>query len=90
MSPMLVVKRKMNTIKQPNKGDNAHQKPPNITHFSKNNSSRNIIKSVFNINLHHDPIKVLVEEGSDAKKDGLIASKGLYSNLMGGGGGRWY
>jgi hypothetical protein len=26
MSPMLIIKRKMNTIKQRDKGDNAHQK----------------------------------------------------------------
>jgi hypothetical protein len=31
MSPMLVVKRKMNTIKQLSKGDNVRQKPFDVT-----------------------------------------------------------
>jgi hypothetical protein len=58
MPPMLVIKRRMNTIKQPSKGDNDHQRPLDITQLFKNNNSKNIIKNVFNINLHHNPIKV--------------------------------
>jgi hypothetical protein len=55
---MLVIKRKMNTIKQPGKGDNACQKLLNITQLSKNNSLKIIIKNIFNIDLHHGPIRV--------------------------------
>ncbi len=44
---------------------------------------RNVIKNVFYVNLHHDPIRVLVEEDSHAKNDGLVAFKGQYSKLMG-------
>jgi len=80
---MLVVKRKMCTIKQLSKGDNVHQWPLDITQLFKNSSSRNIIKNVFNVDLHHGPIKVKVKEGSDAKRNGLIASRGQYSKLMG-------
>jgi hypothetical protein len=58
MPPMLVVKRKMNTIKEFGKGDNARQRPHDITHFFKNNSSRNAIKSIFDIDLHYSPIRV--------------------------------
>jgi hypothetical protein len=58
MPPMLTVKRRMNAIKQFGKGDNVRQKPPSIAQLSKNNSSRNVIKSVFDINLHHGRIKV--------------------------------
>lgn len=43
MPPMLVVKRKMDIIKQLDKGDNVRQMPPSITQFFKNSSS-NIIK----------------------------------------------
>jgi hypothetical protein len=74
----------MMNIKQLGKGDNVHQRPPNITQLSKNNNSRNVIKSVFNVDLHHSLIKVYVKEGSYAKKDGLTTSKGQYSKLMGG------
>ncbi len=45
---------------------------------------RNVIQNVFDVNLHHDPIKVLVEEDSNAKNDGLVAFWGQYSKLMGG------
>jgi hypothetical protein len=45
---------------------------------------RNVIKNVFDINLHHDPIRVLVEKDSNAKNDGLLAFRGQYSKLMGG------
>jgi hypothetical protein len=55
MSPMLVVKRRMNTIKQPKKGDNVHQRPLDITQLSKNNNLKNVIK---NVDLHHNPIMV--------------------------------
>jgi hypothetical protein len=58
MLPMLVIKRKMNIIKQPGKGDNVCQRPPSITQFSKNKSSKNTIKNIFDVDLHHDPIKV--------------------------------
>jgi hypothetical protein len=54
---MLVVKKKMSTIKQPGKGDNARQSPDNITQLSKNNNSKNVIKIVFYVNLHHGPIR---------------------------------
>jgi hypothetical protein len=84
MLPMLIVKRRMNIIKQPGKRDNVRQKTPNILQLSKNSSSRNVIKIIFDINLHHDSIRVLVEGDSNAKKDGLIASNGRYFELMGG------
>ncbi len=58
--------------------------PPTSQNFFLNNNSKNVIKSVFNVNLHYNPIKVQVEEGLDAKKNGHIASKGWYSKLMGG------
>ncbi len=45
---------------------------------------RNVIKNVFDVNLHHDPIRVSVEEDSNAKNDGLVAFRGQYSKLMGG------
>jgi hypothetical protein len=44
---------------------------------------RNVIKNVFDVHLHHDPIKVSVEEDSNAKNDGLLAFSGQYSKLMG-------
>jgi hypothetical protein len=81
---MLVIRRKMSTIKQLGKRDNVHQRPPNITQLSKNSDSKNIIKSVFNVDLHHGPIRVQIKEGSNAKKDGLIAPRGRNSKLMGG------
>jgi hypothetical protein len=52
MLPMLEIKRRMSTIKQPGKGDNARQRPPSITQFFKNNSSRNTIENIFDIDLH--------------------------------------
>jgi hypothetical protein len=73
---MLVIKQKMHTIKQPSKGDNVCQNPHNITQLSKNNNSKNVIKNVFYVNLHHDPIRVKVKKGSNAKKDGITTSKG--------------
>jgi hypothetical protein len=45
---------------------------------------KNVIKNIFYVNLHHHPIKVLVEEDSHAKNDGLVAFRGQYSKLMGG------
>jgi hypothetical protein len=45
-------------IKQLDKRNNVHQRPFDITQFFKNSSSRDIIKNIFNIDLHHDPIKV--------------------------------
>jgi len=80
---MLVVKRKMVTIKQLGKMENVCQRLLGITYFSKNNNLRNVIKSIFYVDLHHNLIKVWVEEGSDAKKDGFIAFRGQYSKLMG-------
>jgi hypothetical protein len=59
---MLVVKKKMSTIKQPNKGDNVRQNPNNITQLFKNNNSKNVIKIVFDVDLHHGPIRVKVEK----------------------------
>jgi hypothetical protein len=44
----------------------------------------NVIKNVFDIDLHHDPIRVSVGENSNAKNDGLLAFRGQYSKLMGG------
>jgi len=76
MLPILVIKKKMNTIEQPSKGDNVCQNPNNITQLSINNNSKNDIKIIFNVNLHHDPIRVKVEKGLDAKRDDLTASKG--------------
>jgi hypothetical protein len=58
MLPMLVIKRKMNAIKQLNKKDNVHQRPLDITQFFKNNNSKNVIKGIFNVDLQHDPLKV--------------------------------
>jgi hypothetical protein len=58
MPPMLVIKRRMNTIKQHGKRDNVRQRPLDITQFFKNNSSRNVIKSIFDVDLHHNPIRV--------------------------------
>jgi len=58
MPPMLVIKRKMCIIKQLCKKDNAHQKPFNITQLFKNNNLKNVIKNIFNVNLHHDATKV--------------------------------
>jgi hypothetical protein len=58
MLPLLVMKKKMNTIKQHGKGDNAHQRSFRILKFFKNNNLKNAIKNIFNVNLHHDPIKV--------------------------------
>jgi len=55
---MLIIKRKMSTIKQLGKGDNAHQKPFNITQLFKNKNLKNVIKSVFDVNMHHGPIGV--------------------------------
>jgi hypothetical protein len=55
---MLVVKRIIGTIKQLGKGDNARLKPPDVTQFYKNNSLRNVIKIIFDVNLHHGPIMV--------------------------------
>jgi hypothetical protein len=55
---MVIVKRRINTIKQSGKGDNVHQKPLGITQLFKSNSSKNTIKNVFDVDLHHSPIKV--------------------------------
>jgi hypothetical protein len=41
---MLIVKRKMNTIKQLGKGDNAGQRPLGITQLSKTSSSKMLLK----------------------------------------------
>ncbi len=45
---------------------------------------RNVIKNAFDVNLHHDPIRVSVEEDFNAKNDGLVAFRGQYSKPMGG------
>ncbi len=76
MLPMLVVKRRMNIIKQPSKGDNVCQNPCNIIQLSNNNNLKNTIKRFFYVTLHHGPIRVKVVKGSNAKKDGLITFKG--------------
>jgi hypothetical protein len=55
---MLVGEKKMKTIKQHGKGDNVCQSPPNFTQLFKNNSARNVIKNILNVDLHHGPIKV--------------------------------
>jgi hypothetical protein len=80
---MLVINRRMSIIKQLGR-ENVHRRPPTITQLSKKNSSRNVIKNVFDVDLHHSPIRMSIEEGSYAKRDGLIASKGQYYKLMGG------
>jgi hypothetical protein len=54
---MLVIKRRMNTIKQLGKTKDACQRSSNISQLSKNSSLRNDIKNVFDVDLHHDPIK---------------------------------
>jgi hypothetical protein len=53
---MLIVKKKMSVIKQLGKGDNARERPPIITQLFKNNNLKNIIKNVFNVDLHHSLI----------------------------------
>jgi hypothetical protein len=58
MLPMLVVKRRMNTIKQLGKKDNVRQRFFGILQLKKNNSSKSDIKSVFDVDMHHDPIRV--------------------------------
>jgi hypothetical protein len=68
-------KEKNEHHKQLSKRDNVHQRPPGVTQHFKNNDSINVIKSIFNIDLHHGPIQVQVKEGSNAKKDGLITSR---------------
>jgi len=55
-------------IKQLDKRDNACQRLSDITKLFLNNNSRNVIKNIFNLDLHHDPIKVYVGEGLDAKR----------------------
>jgi len=63
-------------IKQPS---NLQSCKRNIAHLClarQNNSSRNVIKSVFNVDLHHNPVRVQVEKGLDAKRNGHIASRG--------------
>jgi hypothetical protein len=45
---------------------------------------RNVIKNVFDVNLHHDPIRVSVEEDSNAKNDGLVAFAGSIFQTDGG------
>jgi hypothetical protein len=72
----------MSTIKQHGNGDNAHQRTYNISQLFKNSNSKNIIKIVFDIYLHHNPINVYVKEVFDVKKDGFIASKDQNSKLM--------
>jgi hypothetical protein len=72
----------MNTIKQFGKGDNAHQSPLDIAQFLKNSISIDVI-NIFDVDLHHGPIGLKVEEGLDTKNDGFITSKGRYSKLMG-------
>jgi len=55
---MLIIKRKMNAIKQFGKRDNVRQRPLGITQFFKNNSLKIFIKNVFDFDLHHGLIKV--------------------------------
>jgi hypothetical protein len=55
-------------IKHIDKRDNACQSLSDITELFLNNNSRNVIKNIFNLDLHHDPIKVYVGEGLDAKR----------------------
>jgi len=55
---MLEVERKMSAIKQLGKWDNVRQRPFNVTQFFENNYSKKIIKIIFNVDLHHGPIKV--------------------------------
>jgi len=43
---MLVVKRKMITIKQPSKGGNVRQRPHGFIQLSENNNLKNAIKNV--------------------------------------------
>jgi hypothetical protein len=50
MPPMLIVNRRVNTIKQLGKGENVHQRSLDITQLSKNSSSKNVIKNVFDVN----------------------------------------
>jgi len=56
-------------------------KGPSTSH---NSLKITIRKNVFNIDLHHDLVKVQVEEGLDAKRNGHIAFRGWYFKLMGG------
>ncbi len=74
----------MNTIKQRCKGDNVRQRSLNILKFFKNNSSKNVIKKNFDIDFHHNPTKVYVKEGINAKRDSFTTFRGQYCELMGG------
>jgi len=58
MPPMFVVNKRINTIKELGKKDNVHKRPPDVTQVSKNNSLKYTIKNVFDIDLHHGPIRV--------------------------------
>jgi hypothetical protein len=62
---MLIVKKKMSTIKQLGKGDKVRQVPFDITQLSKNSSSRNVIKNIFDINLHHEIAPEVVGQWND-------------------------
>jgi hypothetical protein len=55
---MLIVKRKMNIVKQLDKKDNARQRPLGVTQLLKNNSLKNILKSDFGVDVHHNPTRV--------------------------------
>jgi hypothetical protein len=58
MLPMLIIFLKMSIVKQHDKKDNVCQRTYDISQLFKINSLKNIIKNVFNIYLHHNPIKV--------------------------------
>jgi hypothetical protein len=70
--------------KQFGKGDYVHQRPPNITQLSKTSSLKNVIKSIFYIELASWLNQGVGRKDSNAKKDGLTTSKGRHSKLMGG------
>jgi hypothetical protein len=75
----------MSTIKQLDKRDNVHQKSLSILELSKRNNSRNIIKNVFDVDLHHNPSRVVIEKGSNGKRDSFTTSTSFKTqNLMGG------
>jgi hypothetical protein len=58
--------------------------PPTSHNSFKIIAWKTLLKTFFDINLHHGLIKVQVKKGSNIKRDGFIALKGKYPKLMGG------
>jgi hypothetical protein len=73
--PMLILKRRMSTIKQHDKGDNVYQRSSSTLKLFKNSSLRNVIKNIFNIDLHHNLIK--------CRSKKALMQKGMVSQPLG-------